>query len=448
MKKLYILLLIAIFPVISFSQNWKTLNTDNSSIPTNSITSIYAESNNSIWLCTYDLGLLHYDGHDFVQHNANSGEGIDLEHANYIIKDGHGNYWITSEYKGLYKLSKDGSWTHFTPKDMGFDLGAYQSLHLRKMALQHGGPGFPGGALWITTYSRGVIKYDGKSWKVFDYLSGALPNDGANVVAVEDSPSDTSAVVWVGLGGGFVKYDGKTWTKLAIGGDSTATVNSIVFDKGGISYANGVMYVGTFGQFCIYKNGKWNLFSVSDAWNPNNEVNDIKTDANHNVWFGTSSEGLWFYDESQLISYYKSNSGIPADNVLSLDVTHNNDSLYVWLTANYMGLTIFSNQFVTGIGKNILNPENIKLNVFPDPVKNNAVVSFSIPKISGGYSSRVSVTLFSLKGEKSAILLDKNISPGDYNINLNVEKYKLAAGEYILQLKVNSSAVSSKVIIQ
>ena len=447
MKHLLILTASLFFWFTANTQTWKTYNTGNSDIPDNSILNIYAENDSSIWMTIAWGTLIHYDGHTFTQINGSPDSSIILLNANCIIKDDAGNYWISSEYDGMYKFNGN-NWTHYTPQDMGFDLGPYESLHLRKMALQNGGPGSTSGALWIATYSKGVIKYDGNTWKVYDPQNSILPDPGVHSIAVEHSPTDTSYMVWIGTGQGLVKYDGINWEIVSVGEESDVWVNAITFDDGGITFGNGVMYVGgEDGTFGIYENGTWDLFSVADPWNPNNSVNGIKVDADHNVWIATSDAGLYFYDETQFISYYQDNSGIPSDHVYSIDVSNNNDSTHVWISAGYTGLTVLSKALVNGINENNIK-QGFDMTVFPNPVKNVLNVSFEISATGITANSAVTISLYDNEGRKTILFNEHNNISGKQNLTFDLSRYNLPEGVYYLKLKAGKRAVTKKVVIQ
>ena len=446
MKYLLILTTSLFLWLTANSQTWKTYNTDNSDIPTNEINQIYAENDTSIWMTIAWGTLIHYDGHTFTQINGSPDSSIILQNANCIIKDKAGNYWVSSEYDGMYKFNGD-NWTHYTPQDMGFDLGPYESIHLRKMALQNGGPGFTAGALWIATYSRGVIQYDGNSWEVYDTQNSILPGPGVHSVAVEDSPTDTSYMVWIGTGQGLVKYDGTNWENVNVGDESDLWINAITFDKGGITFGNGVMYIGSeLGTFGIYENDNWVIYSVADPWNPNNSVNEIKVDADHNVWMATSNEGVAFYDETQFIYYYQDNSEIPANNVYSLDVSNNSDSIHVWMNANYTGLTVLGKTLVNGINENSIT-QGLNLSVFPNPVRDILNVSFELSDYGITQNCPVIISLYDNEGRKIVLFNKQDKISGKQNLTFDLSGYNLPEGVYYLKLSVEKRAVTKKIVI-
>ena len=447
MKQLFLFTSVLFLWLTTYPQTWRTYNTDNSDIPTNSILHIYSENDTSIWITLYDGGLIHFNGETFKEINGSPDSSIILQHANYIIKDDNGNYWISSGGNGLYKF-KDNNWTQYTPQDMGFDLGPYESLGLGKMALQNGGPGLTAGALWIGTSSKGVIKYDGNSWKVYDPQNTILPCTSIHSLAIENSPTDTSYMVWIGTGCGLVKFDGTNWEIFNVGDESDSRVDAIVFDKGGVTFGNGVMYVGTFmGIFGIFENGSWDLDFVADPWNPNNYINDIKVDADHNVWMASSEEGLAFYNETQFIYYYPDNSEIPSDHVYSIDVSNNNDSTHVWISAGYTGLTVLSKALVNGIDENSIT-QGLKMSVFPNPVKNILNVNIDIPDNGVILKNPVLISLYDNKGRKITLLNEQNNILGKQNLHFDLKRYNLPDGIYYLKVKIGKRAVTKKVVIK
>ncbi len=450
MKTLIILFLVSLPILKTNAQNWEFINTGNSGIQTNAISSLYFDNNKTLWISSYDKGLIKYNGNNFVVFNSATNDDFNADFVNEIVRDDAGNYWVSTEYDGLYEYS-NSSWIHFTPDDMGFNLGAFKSLHLRKLAIQNGGPGFKQGALWIGSYSNGLIKYNGTNWIKYNYQQGVLPDNGIHAINIEESLTDTSYAIWVGTGSGLLKFDGVSWNRSNILGDSTKWVNAIIFENGGTTFSNGKMYVGTeSGEFCIFDGSQWAIFNLADAWNPNNAITDIKIDNSGRKWIGTDHTGLSMYDGTKLLSYYKDNSPIPGDNVECIAVKNTADSNQIWISTydndHYNGLTIITMPIVTGINDNAeFKPNDFKLSQnYPNPFNPTTTIEYSIPAQTR-HALSVRLTVFDILGRKVATLVNKKQSPGNYSVQFNAAN--LSSGIYLYKLDAGNFRSTKKMIV-
>jgi ligand-binding sensor domain-containing protein len=121
------------------------------------------------------------------------------------------------------------------------------------------------GNVWFGTQSKGVCRYDGKSFSYFSghYLSG---------YAVRTMFQDSKGNLWFGNnGGGLFRYDGKTLV-------------NITEEKGleNLEFLNG------------YYNDKPG--SLARVWS-------INEDKEGNLWIGTIDAGVWKFDGKNLTNY-------------------------------------------------------------------------------------------------------------------------------------------------
>ncbi len=441
MKKGYFLVLLVFMKVGLFAQSWITFDTNNSAIPTDAIISIYAENDHKIWLCTYDKGLVKYNGNSYTEYSKNTVEELDFDFVRCMTKDSTGHYWIATDFYGLYKF--DGSnWTKYTPQDMGFDIGEFQTLTITALAVQQKGPGVQGGALWVGTYLNGLAKFDGSTWTHYDYSTGDLPENGIHTIAVENAPNDTASMIWVGTGQGLMVYNGQQWNRFKIDGDSTLWINAVAFDNGGISFGNGTMYVGSeLGVYGIYDGETWDIFNLANAWSPNNCIKDIAIDANHRQWIATTEEGLYFYDGTQLPAFNTENSPIPANNIFSVDATHDQDSVHIWISANYTGLTRYSYALANSI--NEMESSGVTITVSPNPVKDVTEISFDLPT-----TARVNLALYDLQGRKRHTLLNNERVNQHDAVQLNAKALSLKPGMYLLVLEWQGQQITKKLMVE
>ncbi len=444
MKKSIVALLF-LFVLSTNAQSWKYFTADNSNLPSNYIDKIYVENSNTIWFGTNGDGIVKYSNGDFSKMDFDS---LKDNIIRAIVKDDFSYYWFGGEYYGLYSLHGT-TFIHYSPAEMGFDFSPYESLHIRALAVQNGGPFNPNGkgALWIGTYSHGVIKFDGTNWVHYDYTN-SVPLMSVFSIAVEESPRDTSYVVWIGTSNYPVKFDGKSWEKVEINGEQDKWVNAIALKDGGPTFTGGKLIMGTeSGELCIFNGSSWNVFNMSSAWEPNNSITSIKVDNGGTVWFGTYTEGLGMYDGRQLLLYYHDNSGILSNQVLDLGIATVSDSTSIWVSTfdnnqhSYSGLSILTIANSTGVNENSSIPSKFQLlQNFPNPFNPTTVIKYTVAK-----ESRVTLNVYNLLGEKIATLVNANQKAGNYKVNFNASN--LTSGVYFYTLKAGNFKETKKMLL-
>ena len=423
------------------AQSWKQLTQSNSALPSNAIMSIYFDDDQSAWLCTQDSGLVHYQNGQFVTYNSKSNDGFTTNWANKIVKSPSGTYWIISEYDGLFKF-KDGQFTQYKDDGNGHNLE-----YLRSITLQKGGPE-NGGALWIGTWGHGLFRFDGTHWSYFDQTSGILPDNSCLALTCEENPNSDSSVVWVGTNSGLMKYDGHNWEKVTVGNTDDLWINAIAFKNGGPTFGNGQLIIGCeTGELALFDGNSWNIFNMADAWNPNNAVNDISVDADGIVWFGQEDEGLGMYDEKSLLSYYKENSGILANDVIALAARSNNDSTEVWCSVygkggeGYMGISIYTQARVTGMVRKENMPGTFSLRQnYPNPFNPQTTIHFKMAR-----SGHISLKIFDLNGRLVRTLINGFKPAGEYRISFDGNG--LASGIYWCRLTNGTVSQTRKMVL-
>ena len=423
------------------AQSWRELTQSNSALPSNAIQSIFFDGDQSVWLCTQDSGLVHYQNGQFITYNSNSNDNFTADWANQIVKSPSGTYWIISEYDGLFKL-KDGQFTQYKDDGNGHNLE-----YLRSVTLQNGGPE-NGGALWIGTWGHGLYKFDGTHWSYFDQASGILPDNSCLALACEEDPNSDSSVVWVGTNSGLMKYDGQNWEKISVENMDDLWVNAIAVKNGGPTFGNGQLIIGCeTGELAFFDGNSWNIFNMADPWNPNNAVTDISVDADGIVWFGQEDEGLGMYDEKSLLSFYKDNSGILANDVISLATRSNNDSTEVWCSVygkggeGYMGISIYTQARVTGLSRQETMPGTFSLRQnYPNPFNPSTRIQFTMAR-----TEHVNLTVFNALGQKVRTLVNRKLTPGSYTATFNAGS--LPSGIYFYTLQTQHKSQTRKMLL-
>lgn len=122
------------------------------------------------------------------------------------------------------------------------------------------------------------------------------------------------------------------------------------------------------------------------------------------------------------------------------NVTLNAGEYRVWIDQNIAG------GLVTNIRDIIANNNEFKLNVYPNPVQQNATVAYELPK-----SGQVYIQITNLQGQVVAV---KNMGfqlKGYQLFELNRQSFgglSLASGQYILQVRVDNIVRNQKIVVQ
>lgn len=144
--------------------------------------------------------------------------------------------------------------------------------------------------LWIGTFSKGIVKFDGNNWICFNTKNSQLPND---------------------------------------------SISSL--------YTNGDrIYIGTRNGLAIYENNFWIIYNMSNSNLKAEIILSICNDHNSNIWIGAVSHkdfnnvaGLYIFDGVNWTYYNQKNSILPYETILSIVCDNKN---VIWLgTAQFQG---------------------------------------------------------------------------------------------------------------
>jgi signal transduction histidine kinase/ligand-binding sensor domain-containing protein/CheY-like chemotaxis protein len=184
-----------------------------------------------------------------------------------------------------------GSFTNYTLKD-----GLATELILCALTDRFG-------RLWFGTQT-GVILYDGKSFTNFNTAHGIAGG------AVWSILEDRNGALWfASMAGGVSRYDGRSITTFTTkDGLISNLVTSITEDQ------SGKIWIGTEGgRVSCYDGNAWTSFSLSGGFD---FVWDILEDREGNMWFATTSNGVYKYAEvngsrgQQISTHFTTDDGL------------------------------------------------------------------------------------------------------------------------------------------
>ncbi len=314
-----------------------------------------------LWIASR-TGINRYDGKQFWTYGRNDGLPHNL--ARDLLKTKDGTLWIATE-KGLAWF--DGKSFHvFKPKNK--KINTYSARALSQA---------PDGTLWVATYGAGVLQLEigenPKLIKQYNYKNGLKTDRIRSILADKQGniwvgtskyifkinekkveqiqwhakKSEIRTIfqhkdnsIWVGTRFGIARYNGKAFEALKFNVDlSQQTINSIMYDF------QGFIWVGSrdFGTYKIDQNNKIiKHFEMRDGL-PDNSINEIFQDQEHNLWFGTYGGGLTRLSTTNVLNW-KTQPGLPNPNVYTIT---NDKKNCLWVGTNGNGASHICNKEIT-----------------------------------------------------------------------------------------------------
>lgn len=259
----------------------------------NSVTGLALGQDGSLWMGIVGSGVVIYDTKSGRFTNLNELEnletkGFNSENIPSIFIDSRETVWIGTWSSGLYFLDKGA--TEF--KQINKDNSGGQLLTNRVMSFSEDSKG----TVWIGTFSGGLISYNPKS-QSFTHHNSAVFNDNnlsnSNIRSVVVDQDDT---IWLGTRKGLFR---------------------VTTDK------NNTYKVGAFqSQMALASKGNFN----------SNVILSLYVDQNKNIWIGTSGSGLFQYFPSKdRFKWYSKSDGLQQELITAM-IEDNSGKL--WFSGN------------------------------------------------------------------------------------------------------------------
>lgn len=245
------------------------------------------QTEEDIWLGTYDAGVARFNLKDSTFTYMNEKDGLSNNHVRSICSDSWGNIWLGTSGGGVSKFYGQ-QFVHFG-KTQGLPAGAVYSI-----AEDHNGN------IWFGASDEGVVKYDGNQFIHF------AADSGFKNVKVKEIYEDKFCNLWLGTeGSGVALYNGENFLFFNnFSGLSGNWIRDIVEDE----QMN--IYVATAGggiTKMIYnpkeKRGyEFNYYMTANGL-PDNRINCLLIDSSQQkLWFGTASRGFGYIQEDSIVS--------------------------------------------------------------------------------------------------------------------------------------------------
>lgn len=328
---------------------------------------IYDQSNSSIELPTIksiafdgatmwisNQYLMKYDGTNFTKNIPPSTSTL------YdIAVDGNGDIWAAG---GLGLAKFDGvSWTEYTMSNSNIPFNI-----CKKIATDNSGN------IWFSdgecATCDGVAKFDGVNFTQFKTSNSSLPNNDVRAILSYNSS------IWFGTyGGGLAKFDGTNWT--IYNSSNSGIGNNWIYDLA-LDTGNNLWIATNYGLVKFDGDTTWTIWkSNASTGLPHNVVYGIGVESNGTVWVGSAGSGIAKFDGTIWTKYNSSNSNFPTEssgtgNKSVTCISAGNGK--VWIGTSDKGLLSISG--TTGL---IEESAASALNLFPNPIINNAVIEIN-----------------------------------------------------------------------
>ncbi|MGE5352254.1 MAG: T9SS type A sorting domain-containing protein [Acidobacteriota bacterium] len=182
---------------------------------------------------------------------------------------------------------------------------------------------------WLAIFGKGLVKYDGQTWAIFNSLNSPLPDNNLWAIA---SKGDT---VWVGGVGSLTSFDGKNWKVYNSSNSampSATVVNAIAIDK------KGNKWIATDGGGLLRFDGSnWATYTQSNSLLPSNYIKDLAPDDSSRIWIAALG-GLLNFDGTKWVRYDLSNSQLNSDVITAVNVDKKG---VVWVGTDAMATVSF-----------------------------------------------------------------------------------------------------------
>lgn len=130
------------------------------------------------WLATTQ-GLLRLEGSSFISYTTDN-SGMTTNAANCLVFDTGGNLWIGTDW-GLTKYALGGSWQSWDAISGPYPVRRYLDIEIDQS-----------GRVWGTTYSSGLVCFDGDNWTSYTAQNSPLP-----VSELRDLELDSQNRLWI-----------------------------------------------------------------------------------------------------------------------------------------------------------------------------------------------------------------------------------------------------------
>lgn len=156
---------------------------------------------------------------------------------------------------------------------------------------------------WIGTIDKGIMKFDGENFKLFNTSNSDIPSNRINTIEI-----DSNNNIWVGSNNGVGIFNGSIWTNYNKSNSPLTSddILSIDFDD------QGNAWIGATSGLFKFDGINWTRYNDSDY---NLWCNDIKISPENSIWIGTNSGIIKLLNDS--FTYYSDTNYVYPTKIIS-----------------------------------------------------------------------------------------------------------------------------------
>ncbi|MFK7946764.1 MAG: two-component regulator propeller domain-containing protein [Saprospiraceae bacterium] len=344
---------------------------------------------------------------------GNSYELIDIE-----VVDAN-NIWVAADQEGV--MNWNGStWTTYNTGNSNIVSDYIEDITFDATTQ----------TLWVVNTNQGLSKFDGTTWTLYNSSNTPMADNDLRIVTL-DNNGDVYTTTAVSAGNMEVwHFDGTTWTDLV--NDTNApqdAVTTIHIDN------QNVLWAGV-GDNLVYKyvDNTWTSWNLATEGLAGYRVYDIAADDLGNIYVATYN-GAASFDGTTWSVWTTETSGIGNNRTYDLEVESNN----VWFATEH-GISLF--EMNTTNTTSIIS-KNKNINVYPNPIVNNAMVEFT----TAASTNKMMLRIISVDGRTiQEILITENRPQGEQQ--LEIQRGNLVNGIYYLQIQTDTEQFLKTILIQ
>lgn len=176
------------------------------------------------------------------------------------------------------------------------------------------------GHKWFGTYWRGLVKFDGLDWTVYDEKNADLPSSCIMKIRFDQTNN-----IWISMGydEGIAKFDGQNWTFYQNCPYNNNVGNFLV----DINDNKWISFSGK-GGIAKFDGKNWEIYNQSNSILPLDFVQSMASDKYGNLWVVPFQwKGVAVYNGKSWRKYNTANSSIPFDQISRVSIDGNGDPL-------------------------------------------------------------------------------------------------------------------------
>lgn len=268
--------------------NWTHFNPSTLGVSENSVNTVFTDQQGRIW-----FGL---DNSELLIHDQGQWTVLDTcatvfpgHWIRSIVESPGGDIWLSflplpgsPEFTGMARYS-NGAWSFWTSLEVPNLQGFIRALESSE-----------DGVLWVSVSGKGLLRFDGSTWALFDTSNSGLPSND-----IFDITTAADGTLWLATSAGLVSYNGQQWTV-------TNTTNSdlpsdrlrkLAFDHAGGLYV-GYLPSAAGHVTAVLRDGQWTEISPPSAptFIDFFSISAMIVDSRNRMIFTTSGDDFYIYD--------------------------------------------------------------------------------------------------------------------------------------------------------